>query len=168
MYGQSSIRKLDPETGKMLESFPLDSKYFGEGLSYVDGKLYVLTYQKKTGFIFDAQNFSIPPQIFTFETTTGEGWGMTYDASKHELIVSDGSSYLHFWDPDTLQEKRKLEVMGRGNENRDNINELEVWRGRVLANVWFKDIILVINPETGVVEKEYGKTRLAWISLCVH
>jgi glutamine cyclotransferase len=116
-----------------------------------------LTYKRKTGFIFDATDFSVEPQSFHYETTTGEGWGLTYNPAKHELIVSDGSKYLHFWDANTTKPLRKLEVKRQNSVRTYNINELEWWRGRVLANVWFKDIILVINPETGIVEKEYGE-----------
>jgi glutaminyl-peptide cyclotransferase len=156
LTGGSSIRTLDPETGATLSSFPLDTKYFGEGITYVNGKIYQLTYKKKTGFIFDAADLSIPPGTFSFDTTTGEGWGLTYDATNHELIVSDGSEYLHFWDADTIQPVRKVKVTRRNNRSARNLNELEWWRGRILANVWYLDIILVIHPETGEVEKEYG------------
>ena len=71
-----------------------------------------------------------PPQTFKFDTITKEGWGMTYDAKNHELIVSDGSEYLLFWDPDTFTEKRRVEVQRQKNQNAKNINELEFWRDR--------------------------------------
>lgn len=160
MNGHSKVQRLDPSTGKVVEAIPLDGKYFGEGLTYVDSKLYVLTHKKKTGFIFDSKNFSIPPETFSFETTTGEGWGMTYDAARGELIVSDGSEYLHIWDPKDLSLIRKVKVKRMDGKNSRRINELEFWRGRVLANVWYKDIILVINPATGEVEKEYDFSQL--------
>ena len=81
---------------------------------------------------------------------------MTYDPKKHELIESDGSQFLHFWDPDTMVEKRKVSVTRLDGSDANNINELEYWRGRVLANIWYTDILLVIHPESGIVEKEYG------------
>lgn len=163
MNGHSKIQRLDPETGKVLESqpFPLGSKYFGEGLTVVDSKLYVLTYKAKRGFIFDPKNLSAQPDQFDFDTTTGEGWGMTYDASKHELVVSDGSKFLHFWDPNSFTLKRKVEVKRQNARDSKNINELEWWRGRVLANIWYEDILIAIDPETGVVEKEYGESSHA-------
>ncbi|GAX24310.1 hypothetical protein FisN_4Lh424 [Fistulifera solaris] len=159
MNGHSKVQRLDPQTGEVIESqsFPSGSKYFGEGLTVVDSKLYVLTYKAKRGFIFDSKNITAPPDQFHFNTTTGEGWGLTYDASKHELIASDGSKFLHFWDPDTFALKRKVEVKRQNSRNSKNINELEWWRGRVLANIWYEDVLIVIDPETGVVEKEYGK-----------
>lgn len=159
MNGNSKVQRLDPQTGKVIESqpLPMGGKYFGEGLTIVNSKLYVLTYKARHGFIFDSKNISAPPEQFGFETTTGEGWGMTYDSSNHELIVSDGSEFLHFWDPDTIAVKRKVEVKRQNSKKSNNINELEWWRGRVLANIWYEDILIVIDPETGIVEKEYGK-----------
>lgn len=160
MNGHSKVQRLDAETGRVLESqsFPSGGKYFGEGLTAVNTKLYVLTYKAKRGFIFDSKNLSVQPDQFDFNTTTGEGWGMTYDAFRHELVVSDGSEFLHFWDPDTILLKRKVTVKRQNNRDSKNINELEWWRGRVLANIWYEDVLIVINPETGIVEKEYGKS----------
>ena len=157
LEGGSSIRTLNAATGEIIHSYPLEKKYFGEGLTYVNGKLYQLTYKRKTGFIFNATDLSKPPETFSYNTTTGEGWGLTYDPKKHELVVSDGSQYLHFWDANTLKQVRRVAVQRQNNQRTWNVNELEWWRGRVLANVWFLDIILVINPRTGVVEKEYGR-----------
>lgn len=156
LNGASSIRATNPQTGAILQSYSLDKSYFGEGLTYVDGKLFHLTYKKKIGFIFDANNFSLPAQKFQYETVTGEGWGLTYDPGRHELIVSDGSNFLLFWNATSTQELRRIEVFRMDGKKARNINELEWWRGRVLANVWFEDTILVIHPETGAVEKEYG------------
>ena len=157
LYQESELRELDPNTGSVLQTWPMEQQYFAEGLTYVDGRLLQLTYKKKTGFIYNFDNISAPPETFTFQTTTGEGWGMTYDKTRHEIIVSDGSDLLLFWDPTTLQEKRRIKVQRQFNRNARYINELEYWRDRVLANVWFEDTILVIHPETGVVEKEYGE-----------
>ncbi len=156
LNGQSSVRILDPVTGKMQKIVKMDSKYFGEGLTYYKGKLIQITWRSKTGFIYNASDLTIPPETFEFTTTKEEGWGLTYDQTSDELIVSDGSHYLHFWDPSTFKELRKVEVTRKSGEPATNMNELEFWRGRVLANVWYQDTILVINPESGVVEKEYG------------
>jgi glutamine cyclotransferase len=157
MNGQSAILELDPSTGETIERIDMEQKYFGEGLTYVDGKLIQLTYKHKTGFIYDTADLKIPPRTFTYSTTTGEGWGMTYDDDRDEIIVSDGSKNLHFWDPTTFVEKRKVPVIRMNGKPAKHINELEYWRGRVIANVWFEDNLLVINPETGIVEKEYGE-----------
>lgn len=156
MNGHSALLVLDPDTGDTLERYNMDSRYFAEGLTHVDGKLIQLTYKSNTGFIYDIKNLTEAPKTFVFHSTTNEGWGLTYDPVKHELIESDGSEFLHFWDPDTMQEKRKVAVMRMDGTQANNINELEYWRGRVIANLWYRDILLVIHPETGIVEKEYG------------
>mmetsp|Transcript_171 Transcript_171/g.219 ORF Transcript_171/g.219 Transcript_171/m.219 type:complete len:373 (-) Transcript_171:421-1539(-) len=160
LNGQSDLRELDPATGEILQKQPISSKYFGEGLAYVKGQLIQLTWKSKKGFIYDVKDLSADPMEFDFSTTRNEGWGLTYDPANDELIESDGSSYLHFWDPTTMKEKRKVFVTRMDGTPAMQINELEFWRGRVIANLWFKDIIIVINPETGVVEKEYDLTQL--------
>lgn len=157
LYQQSQVRELDTETGEIIDAWVMDHKYFAEGLTYVDGKLIQLTYKRNTGFIYNFSDMSAAPKTFSFQTITHEGWGMTYDKKRHEIIVSDGSSSLFFWDPDTLQEKRRMEVTRQFGKSARKINELEFWRDRILANVWYEDSIIVIHPETGIVEKEYGK-----------
>lgn len=166
LYQQSQLRELDPETGEVVDAWPMDQKYFAEGLTYVDGKLIQLTYKRNTGFIYNFTNLSATPSTFSFQTITREGWGMTYDKKKHEIIVSDGSEYLFFWDPDTMTEKRRIAVKRQFDKIANNINELEFWRGRVLANVWYEDSIIVINPETGIVEKEYGEFVAEFVCFC--
>ena len=156
LWKKSALLVLDPETGSTLERYPMESKYFAEGLTFVNGKLIQITYKFREGFIYDANDLAAPPKKFKFNCTTNEGWGLTYDPKKHELIESDGSQFLHFWDPDTMVEKRKVSVTRLDGSDANNINELEYWRGRVLANIWYTDILLVIHPESGIVEKEYG------------
>jgi glutamine cyclotransferase len=158
LYGHSSVRTLDPETGHGVQLFPVSKKYFGEGLAYANGKFYQLTYKSQIGFIYDAADLSKDPQKFNYSSTTNEGYGLTFDAGKQEFIESDGSEYLHFWDPQTFQELRKVKVVRQDGTAALRMNELEWWRGRILANVWFEDVILVIDPVTGVVEKEYGRS----------
>lgn len=160
LVGESALLVLNATTGDTLERHDLQRKYFAEGLAHVDGKLIQLSYQLSTGFIHDIKDLAAKPKTFEFHTYTGEGWGLTYDPVKHELIVSDGSEYLLFWDPDTFKEKRRVAVKRLSGETANNINELEYWRGRVIANVWYKDFLLVIHPETGQVEKEYGALLL--------
>jgi glutaminyl-peptide cyclotransferase len=156
LNGHSSLLVLDAFSGTTKVSYDIDDQYFGEGLTYMNGKLVQLTWQSRTGFVYDTKNLAAPPSTFSFTTTRNEGWGITYDSTKDELIVSDGSNYLHFWDPITMEEKRKVEVIRQNSVRTHNINELEFWRGRVLANIWYEDVIIVINPDTGIVEKEYG------------
>jgi glutaminyl-peptide cyclotransferase len=157
---RSAILELDPRTGETIDRIDMEKKYFGEGLTYVDGKLIQLTYKHKTGFIYDTADLKIPARNFSYSTTTGEGWGMTYDNDRDEIIVSDGSDNLLFWDPYTFVEKRKVPVLRMSGKPAVQINELEYWRGRVIANVWYEDSLLVIHPETGIVEKEYDFSSL--------
>jgi glutamine cyclotransferase len=154
---KSTIRQLDPVSGNVLVSVPLGDEYFGEGLAHVDGKLVQITWKQATAFVWNASDLTtIPPTIYSYETTrNNEGWGITYWEEKNELVVSDGSANLIFWDPNTLETLRTLSVIRQNSQPAVQMNELEFWRGRVLANVWYQDVLLVIHPETGVVEKEY-------------
>jgi glutamine cyclotransferase len=134
----------------------MDSKLFGEGMTWIEGeKLVQITWKSQRGFIYDA-NTLVQIDEFKYTTTKKEGWGITWDACNGELIVTDGSEFLHFWDPETMAEKRKVAVTRMDGKPARELNEIEFWRGRVLANVWYEDVLLVIHPETGKVEKEYG------------
>jgi glutaminyl-peptide cyclotransferase len=156
LNGQSQLRELDPETGAVLKTIPMDTKYFGEGLTYYNGTLIQLTWQSQTGFLYDASNLDAAPKTFHFTTTKNEGWGLTYDPHRHELIESDGSDNLHIWDPDTLEPIRVVPVTRLSGKPAIKMNELEYWRGKILANVWYQDSLIVIDHVTGKVEKEYG------------
>lgn len=138
----------------------MESKFFAEGMQVYgeagNEKLIQLTWKERTGFIYDASSLEMI-ESFTFTTTLNEGWGISYDKHNHEFIVSDGSSTLHFWDADSLKEKRRLKVTRQNGMDADELNELEFVKGKVLANVWYEDTILVINPSTGECEKEYGE-----------
>lgn len=153
--------------------FQMNPAYFAEGLTVAaNGSLIQLTYQSKTGFIYpnmeeqllaSSSSTELQSIPFHYETTTGEGWGMTYDAVRNELWVSDGSNQLHVWElhNNTVSLKRRLTVQSRHNGKPAlQINELEWWRGRILANIWYEDVIVVIHPETGVIEKEYNMEQL--------
>ncbi|HOG58642.1 MAG TPA: glutaminyl-peptide cyclotransferase [Anaerolineaceae bacterium] len=144
LYGQSTLRKVDPETGAVLLEKRLDAQYFAEGLALLEGKLYQLTWKENTGFIYDPQDFR---QLSTFSYPT-EGWGLTTDGSS--LILSDGSATLYFLDPQTLQTTRALQVSLDG-APLDRLNELEYIRGEIYANIWYKDLIARIDPASGEV-----------------
>lgn len=144
MKGDSSLREVELETGRVLRKRDLAAEYFGEGLALLGGKLFQLTWQEHKVFVYDAQTFE-PKQEFALE---GEGWGLTTDGQS--LIMSDGTSDLQFIDPATFQVKRKVEVVANGRlVNR--LNELEWMKDEILANVWGTDYILRINPATGAV-----------------
>ena len=144
-YGQSYIYKYELETGKVLKEYKLDDKYFGEGLTVMGDKIYVITWREKTGLIFDKETFK-PLGTFILETT--EGWGLTNDTVN--LIYSDGTPYLYFLDPATQKQLKKVEVKDQYGPV-SNINELEYINGYIYANQYETDNILKIDPATGRV-----------------
>jgi len=164
LFAHSSLCELDPETGDSMRCLAMNRNVFAEGLQVYgrdkdDEKLIQLTWKNGVGYIYNASTFEKIYE-FKFSTERNEGWGICYDESKHEFIVSDGSEFLFFWDADTLEEKRRVSVQRHHKVAARNINELEFVNGRVLANVWYEDVILVINPETGECESEYDMSKL--------
>lgn len=133
----------------------MPAEVFGEGMAYWRGLLFQITWRSQKGFVYDATTLEVVDE-FQFQTTTGQGWGITWDPCQGEFVVTDGSEFLHFWDKDTLAEKRKIPVTRMDGSKANELNEIEWYRGKILANVWFKDVLLVIDPATGTVEKEYG------------
>lgn len=151
------VRAVEHTTGHISAAVDLPSQYFGEGMTFHQGKLIQLTWKSATGFVYDANNLAIPPISFQYETTkNNEGWGITWYPDRDEFIVSDGSSNLVFWDSSTYEIHRIVPVTRQNGAPATRLNELEYWRGRVLANVYYEKVLLVINPESGTVEKEYG------------
>ena len=144
--GRSGIRKVKLETGEILQQQPLDSKYFGEGITVWGDTIVQLTWQSEIGFVYDKATFK---QIKTF-TYTGEGWGLTHDGAR--LIMSDGAARgaLRFFDPKTLKETGSLVVRDAGRPV-DDLNELEFVKGEILANVWQTPRIARISLKTGQV-----------------
>ncbi len=150
LHGRSSIRKVDPATGKVLQKRDVDARYFGEGIVAWKGRLLELTWQNQIGFIYDLKTFE-PKATFSYP---GEGWGLTHDGRR--IIMSDGTDELRFLDPDTLEEKGRVRVTDGGGAV-FNINEIEWIEGEVWGNIWGSDWIARIDPATGKVK--------AWIDL---
>ena len=172
LYGQSELRQVSPIDGRVIQSQAISPKHFGEGIAHFKDKfgaerIIQITWKERLGFVYDATSFEVIRE-FTFDSMTGEGWGITYDATSDEFVVSDGSHWLFFWDADTLEEKRRVEVKlsrinERGTRERVEVrflNELEYDRGHILANVWYQDVLLMINPQTGDVKKVYDFSGL--------
>jgi glutaminyl-peptide cyclotransferase len=150
LYGASSLRRVELETGRVLQQVDLPANYFGEGLALWGERLIQLTWQENTGFFYDRETFQLLDQF----SYPGEGWGLTHDGQR--LIMSDGTAELRFWDPDTLEEIGRVTV--RDHQRPVNLlNELEYVRGEVYANVWMSDRIARIDPTSGQV--------VAWIDL---
>ena len=145
LNGRSSLRKIELETGKVLKKRNINRKYFGEGLASDDGYLYQLSWRAGTGFVYNRDTFALE-NTFNYP---GEGWGLT--TYKGHLIMSDGSSTLRFLDPVHFKEIRQLDVTIDGKPLK-KLNELEIVKESIYANVWRTDQVVIISPVTGRVE----------------
>jgi glutamine cyclotransferase len=141
---ESWVGIVDIKTGKADRKVEIDKKYFGEGISILNNKLYYLTYKHKTGFVYDLKTFNEIGQ-FTYET---EGWGMTTD--NKNLVMSDGTDKLYFLDTVTLKPVKTLTVINEGQEMK-GLNELEFIDGYIFANVWQTSTVVKIDVNTGAV-----------------
>ncbi len=150
LQGRSSLRKVELATGRVLQERRVASAYFAEGLTDWRGRLIQLTWQSNVAFVYDLATFA-PLRTFSYE---GEGWGLTHDRTR--LIMSDGTADLRFLDPTTFRETKRITVRDRG-EPVSELNELEMVKGEIFANVWQTDRICRIDPATGRV--------VGWIDL---
>jgi len=150
LYGNSSLRKVNLETGQVVQQIDLSVDYFAEGLTNWEEMLVQLTWREGAGFFYDLVDFNLLGQ-FNYET---EGWGLTQDGER--LIMSDGTSTLYFLDPDSFQVIDTVTITYQG-EGIQRLNELEYIQGEVYANIWQTDEIIRINPDTGAV--------IGWIDL---
>lgn len=142
-HGKSTFRKVDLTTGKAEKRIDFDRKYFVEGSSVLDGELFILTWESRVAFIYDAETLK-------YKTTwkyPREGWGLTTDG--RQLIASDGSASLYFMDT-RFNVKRKVQVTLNGRPL-TLLNELEWIGGRIWANVYTTDEIVIIDPKDGKV-----------------
>ena len=152
--GQSSLRKIDLESGEVLQSERLSQRYFGEGIEVVEDKIYQLTWRSHMVFVYDKSSFE---QIGS-HYNANEGWGLAFDGER--LILSDGSDRLIFHDPETFAPLGNVQVTLNGNPI-SQLNELEYINGEVWANVWQTDFIVRIDPDTGKVNSLIDLTGLA-------
>lgn len=144
LEGKSKLMKVDVTTGKILKKIDLDPKYFGEGITIVNDTIYQLTWRNKLVFMYSLKDFKKLKE-FTIQT---EGWGITTDG--RELIVSDGTSNLTFYEQGTFKQVRTVSITEAG-AFVNNVNELEYIDGFVYANRYQSDQILKIDPVTGIV-----------------
>jgi glutaminyl-peptide cyclotransferase len=143
-YGQSTLRKVELETGKVLKRIEVPSQYFAEGIAVLGSKIFQLTWQEGKGFVYDLQSFNLEMEF----AYPGEGWGLTTDG--HFLIQSDGTDKLRFVDPVTFAIKRTISVSDHGVPI-SRLNELEYIKGEIFANVWQSNEVVRIDPATGKV-----------------
>jgi glutamine cyclotransferase len=144
LYGESSLRRVDLESGEVLQIRRLPDHLFGEGCTVWEDTIVQLTWQSGVGFVYDKETFAVERR-FTYQ---GEGWGLTHDGER--LIMSDGTSYLRFLDRETLREVDRVQVLDKG-EPVIRLNELEWINGQVWANVWQTPNVVRIDPEDGQV-----------------
>jgi glutaminyl-peptide cyclotransferase len=149
LEGRSWLRKEKLETGQVLQQIDLDPQFFGEGITVLNQQIVRLTWRSQIGFVYDQATFHLK-RTFTYP---GEGWAMTNDGKN--IYMDDGTAQIRIWDPQTLQEKRRITVRDKG-QPIDNLNELEWVRGEIYANIWQTDRIARISPADGRV--------LGWIN----
>jgi glutamine cyclotransferase len=150
LRGHSSLRRVELETGDILQISQLPERFFGEGITIYEGNIIQLTWQSGAGFVYAKNSFELLDE-FTYPT---EGWGITHDGNR--LIMSDGTATLRFMNPETFEEIDRIDVFdSTGPVVR--LNELEYIQGEIYANIWQTDRIARIDPETGRV--------IGWIDL---
>ena len=149
LCGHSTLRRVELETGKILQLYALPNEFFGEGITVFGDKIIQLTWQSRKGFVYDKHSFDLLHE-FSYPT---EGWGITHNGSR--LIMSDGTATLYFLDPETFEKTGQVDVHDAGAVTR--LNELEYIRGEVYANIWQEEKIAIIDPQTGQIR--------AWIDL---
>lgn len=150
LYGQSSLRLVDLETGQVQKQVNLVPEFFGEGVTVFEDRIYQITWKAQTAFVYDKDSWMLE-ETFTYPT---QGWGLTHNGRC--LIMSDGSSTLYFRDPDTFAELGQLQVFDHTGPI-TQINELEFINGEIFANIWKQNRIARISPDTGQV--------LGWLNL---
>jgi glutaminyl-peptide cyclotransferase len=141
---QSSIRKEKLETGEVLQKIDIPPQYFGEGIVNWKNRLISLTWKSEVGFVYDLNTLKVQ-RHFAYQ---GEGWALTQDGKR--LIMSDGTPDLRFLDPETLKETGRVTVTYDGKPV-PQVNELEWVKGRIYANVWHTDVLIIVDPTRGDV-----------------
>lgn len=142
-YGESSLRKVELETGEILKYRNLDSDLFGEGVTLINNKIYQITYRARVGFVYDENSFELIRKIYY---QIKEGWGLTNNGE--HILMSDGSHFIYYMDTTYFSVVKKIEVYDQEGEV-DQLNELELINGVLFANRYTTEEIVMIDPETG-------------------
>ncbi|WP_417492811.1 glutaminyl-peptide cyclotransferase [Maricaulis sp.] len=142
--GESSLRRVELQTGHVLQQVNINPPIFGEGSTRIGDEIFMVSWVSGAGMVFDAGTFELVDQF----AYPGEGWGLTTDG--RQLILSDGSPQLRLLDPETLELTGTIDVTLNGRPVR-RINELEWVDGEIWANIWQTSMIVRIDPETGIV-----------------
>lgn len=144
LYGQSTLREVNPQTGAVKRKVSIPQQYFAEGLTLVGDRLIQLTWQEQKAFVYKLSDFTKVEEL----RYDGEGWGLCSDGTR--LVMTDGSDRLTFRDPKTLALIGEVHVTLSGRPI-DRLNELECVNGAIYSNVWQTDDILRIDPGNGKV-----------------
>jgi glutamine cyclotransferase len=155
--GKSTLRKVEIESGKVLQKHDVPSDVFAEGAALLNGKIYQITWQTEKAYVYDLESFQLLKEI----DYKGEGWGLTTDGS--QLIMSDGTHVIRFVNPENFETMRTITVMQENGEPMMDINELEWVRGEIWANVWHSENIGKPN-HIARIDPQSGKL-LGWINL---
>ncbi len=146
-YGRSSIRKTEANTGKVLTKVNLENRFFGEGITILNNKLYQLTWREKKGFIYNPETLEKIDEFEYFKNI--EGWGLCNDGTN--IYFSDGTETIYILDPETMQQVDYINVYTALTKI-PGVNEMEWIDGKIYANIYTRDAVAVINPKTGAVE----------------
>lgn len=149
LNGQSKILQVNLESGATIpgKEIGLDETYFGEGISIINNEIFQLTWQNQKCFVYDKKTMQLKKEL----PYTQEGWGLCNDGKS--LIMSNGTEYLTFRDPSSFQVQKTIQVYDQVGP-RVRLNELEYVNGKIYANIWQLDLIIVIDPESGKVLEE--------------
>ena len=153
-WGSSEIRKINKHTGKVINFNKLQSKYFGEGITIYDNKIFQVTWKSNKGFVYDINNFKLLDDFNIY----GQGWGLTNDGKS--LILSDGSEKIYYLNPKNFQIEKTISVSVNGNKL-IYINELEFIRGEIWANIWKSNDIITVNPLSGIVTSIFDISKIS-------
>ncbi len=145
-YGTSSLRRVQPATGKVVQIRDMDRSLFGEGITVMGERIYQITYKSQVGFVYDRSSFEEIRKVYY---QNREGWGLTHNGA--ELIMSDGTNVIYFLDPELFTVVRQIEVY-TDEGPADSLNELEYIKGKIWANRYYTDEIVIIDPQSGKVE----------------
>ncbi|MCD9189317.1 MAG: glutaminyl-peptide cyclotransferase [Pyrinomonadaceae bacterium] len=157
--GESTIRKVELNTGKVLQKYDVPEEYFAEGMTFFGDKFYQITWQEKTAFVYD-KDFKLLKQL----NYAGEGWGLTHDGTN--LIMSDGTHVIRYVNPENFQTVRTISVFQENGKPLMNLNELEFIKGEIWANIWHSESPEVLGKPNYIarIDANSGKL-LGWIDL---
>lgn len=154
LYGTSKLCRINLTTGKEILKIDLDKKYFGEGLTILNGKIYQITYKEEKCFVYNAKTFKKLNEL----SYKGEGWGMSNNGK--QIIMSNGSNNLYYRNAATFANENVIAVFDENGKPLDNINELEWVDGLIYANIWQTNYIVKIDAKQGKVVQRYDFSNL--------